>query len=119
MSKVITTLYFFICYFHIALISVYLLTFMYFSCLFLFLIQSEDFFGLRRLYVILGSCLFYKVGITHTNTRASVAALLRYFYPSLLVPCQLNNDPEMAADTASSDSVEDGLSLKIHNEPVV
>lgn len=25
------------------------------------LFQSEDFFGLRRLYVILGSCLFYKV----------------------------------------------------------
>ena len=25
--------------------------------------QSEDFFGLRRLYVILGSCLFYKVGV--------------------------------------------------------
>lgn len=25
-------------------------------------LQSEDFFGLRRMYVILGSCLFYRVG---------------------------------------------------------
>lgn len=39
------------------------------SCIFILSLlfqQSEDFFGLRRLYVILGSCLFYKVGVFFT-----------------------------------------------------
>uniref|UniRef100_A0A3Q3JRM4 Protein inturned n=1 Tax=Monopterus albus TaxID=43700 RepID=A0A3Q3JRM4_MONAL len=31
-----------------------------FISFFFLILQSEDFFGLRRLYVILGSCLFYK-----------------------------------------------------------
>lgn len=64
----ICTLLFYCCLNLIPLMSV--------SLLFL---QSEDFFGLRRLYVILGSSLFYKVNLTTTQMHFTV---LWYLYLS-------------------------------------